>query len=87
MNDHPEGRRGTMSTSERLSYRPPELAAMTGFTAAHIRNLARTGIIPTLPNCGAAWAIPAWAVRAWEATGDWRHPDYHPSAVAKAAEA
>lgn len=68
-----------------LSVRPKQLAELTNLHQTTIRNLVRNGVIPRLPNTGDAIVIPAWAVRAWEATGDWRHPDYQPSATAPAA--
>lgn len=61
------------TATSRFSYRPAELAAATGLTAAHIRQLVRQGVIPSLPNCGAAVVIPASAVESWLTTGDWTH--------------
>lgn len=69
----------------KLAVRPTQLADMTDLDDSTIRNLVRAGVIPRLPNTGKAIVIPAWAVRAWEATGDWNHPDYQPNATAPAA--
>lgn len=67
-------------TSTRIAYRVAEVADLVGIRPLTVRRMITKGIIPRIegPGMDSLVLIPAWSVKAFEATGDWRHPDWRP---------